>query len=466
MPSQPNIIFGCMKKPLEYLFSALQFNRIVFLLPYSSRLILLLASLLILPQAARADLIRYSWQSTPVTTLSFHFSEPVEFHVFPLKSPDRIVIDIKGGSWPASLALKQPQSPLIQEMRYRNKNDDEMRIVLDVTKPNIPWSIIQKKGSSAESVVVLLTLDRKATHAAASDDFKNKSSQQAADKQREPAQDGGSKRKILDPALYIPIPMNPYKDTQASISTAAAEDTPNASFSNDKHIPIPILKNISALSAESEETTSHHTIPIPRLKPVAPLKVGRSRAPYKPVIVIDPGHGGKDPGAQGRSKSWEKDLTLSYGLSLKKALEKTQKYRVVMTRSSDVFIALDERVNIAHREHGDVFISLHADSHHDPVTHGLSVYTLSENASDQEAARLANTANKEDAISGLDLPIQNEDAADILIDLIQRDTQNNSIRFTELVTSELSKHINPLRNANRSAGFRVVKAPDITSVLI
>ncbi|MBL0318541.1 MAG: N-acetylmuramoyl-L-alanine amidase [Alphaproteobacteria bacterium] len=461
-----------MKKPDISLSLSILFNRLSFNSFRAISLLILLCSFLIFPQWAQADLLRYQWDTSRPSTLTFSFSERVDFHVFSLTNPNRIVIDVKGATWPASLAVDQPNPSFVQSIRYRNKNDHESRIVLDVNTPNLSWTLSNKNNTSTEPFVISMTIKGKELEATTTKHSQSGNAipspqQESQPKKKNPPveYDGNIKE---DPSLYIPIPANPYEELDARSSSAPPppKDAVRAVFSSQHHIPLPVLKNAVTESASNHSSSSGHFIPIPALKPVAPLRVGRARAPYKPVIVIDPGHGGKDPGAQGRSKSWEKNLTLTYGLSLKKALEKTGKYRVVMTRSTDVFVTLGDRVAIAHKEHGDLFIALHADSHNDPLTHGLSVYTLSENASDQEAARLANKANKDDAISGLDLPDQNEDATDILIDLIQRDTQNNSIHFAELITSELSKHISLLRNANRSAGFRVLKAPDIPSVLI
>lgn len=192
------------------------------------------------------------------------------------------------------------------------------------------------------------------------------------------------------------------------------------------------------------------------------------QAPFgKRVVVIDPGHGGIDPGAVGASGIYEKDVTLAAGLKLKEILEATGRYSVVMTRERDVFVPLRERVAVGRNAGGELFISLHADLIRDPNIRGASVYTLSEKASDQETAELAARENKSDVIAGVDLSDQyDEEVAAILITLTQRETMNCSAIFAWLLVPELAKNGKVVRNSHRSAGFRVLKAPDMPSILV
>ena len=187
----------------------------------------------------------------------------------------------------------------------------------------------------------------------------------------------------------------------------------------------------------------------------------------KPLIILDPGHGGIDPGTHGQTGIQEKDLVLSVARTLRKALESTGRYRVQLTRDSDVFIPLRGRVNIARAAHADLFVSLHADSNDRRDIRGASVYTLSEDASDREAATLAEKENMSDVIAGVDLTGENNPVASILIDLAQRDTMNRSVRFAETVLGTLPAvtSIQPL-SPHRAAGFAVLKAPDVPAVLI
>lgn len=198
--------------------------------------------------------------------------------------------------------------------------------------------------------------------------------------------------------------------------------------------------------------------------PAAPAPRGDAG---KRLVVIDAGHGGIDPGTHGRSGIREKDLVLGVARELRKALEATGRYRVQLTRDSDVFIPLRERVNIARVAHADLFVSLHADSNDHPDIRGASVYTLSEDASDREAASLAEKENMSDVIAGVDLAGESSPVASILIDLAQRDTMNRSVRFAERVLTSLPRAtmVRP-SSPHRSAGFAVLKAPDIPAALI
>jgi N-acetylmuramoyl-L-alanine amidase len=186
----------------------------------------------------------------------------------------------------------------------------------------------------------------------------------------------------------------------------------------------------------------------------------------KPLIVIDAGHGGQDPGALGGRKTQEKDFTLSYARALKDGLLRTGRYRVALTRDDDRFIRLGDRVAIARRLKGDIFISLHADSNPKLDAQGLSIYTLSETASDDEAEALAERENKADIIPGINLNGADADVASILIDLTQRETMNKSAELADTVVASLHSKITRLPKTHRFAGFRVLKATDIPSVLV
>jgi N-acetylmuramoyl-L-alanine amidase len=185
------------------------------------------------------------------------------------------------------------------------------------------------------------------------------------------------------------------------------------------------------------------------------------------VIVIDPGHGGIDSGTNGVNGLLERELVLDEGLRVARALRRNPDFTVYMTRDSDVFIPLRERVNVGRAHHADLFISLHADSNPDASVTGLSVYTLSESGSDKEAAALARKENQSDIIAGVDLGGENSAVAPILLDLEQRDTMNKSSRFANMVVSTLGHATDILqRQPHRSAAFVVLKAPDVPSVLI
>lgn len=183
------------------------------------------------------------------------------------------------------------------------------------------------------------------------------------------------------------------------------------------------------------------------------------------IIVIDPGHGGVDPGALG-TRSREKDIVLAFSKELVRQLKATRRYDVYLTRSSDIYIPLRQRVQIARNRNADLFISIHADAIKKKNIRGLSVYTLSEKASDREAAALAKKENQSDIIAGVDFGDQLPEVTNILIDLAQRDTKNASVKFAESLISSARGKTLLLDRTHRFAGFRVLKAPDVPSVLV
>ncbi len=212
------------------------------------------------------------------------------------------------------------------------------------------------------------------------------------------------------------------------------------------------------------------TPPQPGIKPAPPpLTAPKAILPMaqRPLIVLDPGHGGEDPGALGGNNLKEKNITLAMGRDLKRHLEATGRYRVILTRDKDVFIRLSQRVAFARNKGADLFISLHADSINRAGVRGASIYTLSEKASDAETEKLAARENHADLIAGIDLNVEDKDVANILVDLAMRDTMNQSKFFANKTVEQLkSRGIRVLENPHRFAGFAVLKAPDIPSVLI
>ena len=195
--------------------------------------------------------------------------------------------------------------------------------------------------------------------------------------------------------------------------------------------------------------------------PLAAKPMARRR-----TVVLDPGHGGIDPGAIGLSGVYEKDLALDAARLVARQLEASKRYRVVLTRTSDEFVALQDRVARARAADGDLFLSIHADALPDPEMRGASIFTLSEKASDKEAAALAARENKVDLIAGIDLSRHAPEVSSILIDLARRQTNNQSIRLARRLVNDLGQDVRMLNNSHRSAGFAVLKAPDIPSALV
>ena len=178
------------------------------------------------------------------------------------------------------------------------------------------------------------------------------------------------------------------------------------------------------------------------------------------------GHGGQDPGAISPSGDYEKWITLATARALANELKTLRRYKVVLTRDGDRFIRLRDRIAIARSADADIFVSLHADTMPSDTVRGLSVYTLSERASDAEAAALADRENKVDMIGGIKFAGETPEVSNILMDLIRRDTMNDSAHFASLIVDELPQETMLLPRAHRFAGFAVLKAPDVPSVLI
>ena len=228
-----------------------------------------------------------------------------------------------------------------------------------------------------------------------------------------------------------------------------------------------LVIDLRAVSAEEFGLQARLT---PPPKPQQPAPTASPPPPNggKPLIVVDAGHGGVDPGTISASGTREKRLTLLAAIELKRQLEASGHYRVLLTRSNDVFVPLAGRVAIAHNARADLFISLHADSMANKKVRGASVYTLSEKSYDAESAALAARENKSDVLAGIDLVsgAYDADVTDILIDLARRETMEFSAQFSKVLISELGKSTKLLRKTHRFAGFRVLKAPEVPSVLV
>jgi N-acetylmuramoyl-L-alanine amidase len=187
----------------------------------------------------------------------------------------------------------------------------------------------------------------------------------------------------------------------------------------------------------------------------------------RPLVVIDPGHGGHDPGAiSPESGEREKDVTLAIAKAIRDDLIKSGRVRVALTREDDRFLILGERSAIARSIGANLFISIHADSAANTEAGGATIYTLSEVASDREAQLLAQRENKADIIKGINLGRENLQVASILLDLAQRETMDTSAQFARLLKREAASLIPFRPEYHRMAGFVVLKAPDTPSVLL
>ncbi len=280
----------------------------------------------------------------------------------------------------------------------------------------------------------------------------------------------GASRLLLEtkgPVQVIESLMLPEKDGhQPRLVLDLRRAAPSAATRSPAPTPPPVATRPVLAIPENKPDPAPARV-VPAALPTAPPAPPTSRGPEKPLIVIDPGHGGEDPGAIGIGGVYEKNITLAMARALRQQLEASKRYRVMLTRDKDVFIRLRERVGIARDAGADLFISLHADSITSGSVHGLSIYTLSDKASDHEAESLAAKENRSDAIAGLDLSGESDLVASILIDLAQHDTMNHSKRFAKGVLENVRTEVSLLSNKpQRQAGFAVLTAPDVPSALI
>lgn len=224
---------------------------------------------------------------------------------------------------------------------------------------------------------------------------------------------------------------------------------------------------IDLVRTDPENFQKHAVVP----QRAAPPKNAQKTQPQsdpRPVVVIDAGHGGIDAGAVARTGDEEKDVVLAVAKKLRERLVKSGRYRVVMTRDDDVFVPLEERVNIARSHAAALFISIHADSlsRGAGAASGATVYTVSDRASDIEAERLADKENKADLLAGYNLSKQPDDVASILFDLAHRETKNFSALFARTLVGQLKSSTRLHKSPLKSAAFMVLKAPDVPSVLL
>jgi N-acetylmuramoyl-L-alanine amidase len=245
--------------------------------------------------------------------------------------------------------------------------------------------------------------------------------------------------------IAAPTPTSNPNPNPKSVATPAPSPTPKLE---------PIRPNRGAITSPK---------PTPILK-AATVRRAVSPAPQRgrKIVVIDAGHGGHDPGAKG-SEHWEKDINLGAALALKARLERSGDYKVVLTRSSDVFIPLDQRVQIARSANADLFISLHSDSGVNVQTRGASIYTLSDKGSDRAARSMI---NMNDWLVDASLPTQDKAVKQILFDLTQRETKNRSANFAQILLDNIDENIPLLAKSHRDAGFAVLLAPDVPAVLL
>jgi len=389
------------------------------------------------------------------------------YRLFTLVDPPRLVIDLQDADWLVPAGALPSSAGHVQGVRHGLLDDGLTRVVLDLDGPaRVQEAFVL---SPREDRDWRLVIDLTDTTAAA---FRGTAGVERAIQPRRTAPAApdstmsatvGLRPDTVDAVRETEIPplpsilaprgalVPPNRPAVSSALTASDSAPP---------VPPPLIRPSFVqppLASISRSQTPGAFIPVPGHKPTLPRK---------PIIALDPGHGGKDPGAISLNGVYEKDIVLSMGKELRQALIGTGRYRVFMTRESDVSVHLRERVRRARQAEADLFVSIHADAIRNPSVRGLSVYTLSEKASDAEAAALADRENKADIILGMDFSAESPDVTNILIDLAQRETMNRSVRFANTLLTELPQEVRTLNHSRRYAGFAVLKAPDVPSALL
>ncbi len=336
-----------------------------------------------------------------------------QFRVFMLFEPYRMVIDLPNATWNAG-TIDKAHNALISDVRQGTLVKGISRIVFDLKEPALITSafILPQNGDKPNRLVI---------------DYKK-----------------------TDADTFMAHKSKVYGALKVEMHEEITQEDPAPDFS--------VKQIISSLTG----------VPIPPPNSQRPKRKSTPQVKYKkPMIIIDPGHGGTDPGALGPGKIYEKNLVLALAIELKKQLIQSGKYNVKMTRERDVFIRLHDRVKFARKHKGDLFISIHADSIHKSHVSGSSIYTLSKKASDAQTAKLAEKENQADLMGNVDFKVEDEQVAFILGDFLMNDTMNQSKFFANNVVKELKGHgVKTLKTPHRYAGFAVLKAPDIPSILI
>ncbi|MEO0501156.1 MAG: N-acetylmuramoyl-L-alanine amidase [Pseudomonadota bacterium] len=398
-------------------------------------LILIIAAMLTAGPAFAATLVDVDVDDAPGRlTVTVRFDGPfAPPDRFALANPDRLVLDLPGIS---SIGRTLPGAGAVRQVRTAQFDGDTARLVMDL---NAPLAIV---GADMGRTVLVLNL-------APTTDFA--------------ATVGRGRQKLPGPftgPVTGPVTGSVTEVEPASPSAAQAPAAPRAppALRPWPRTPTPAPQEASPETADASAALS------PRKRRPSP----RPRAGGLPVVVVDAGHGGRDPGSPSVDGKREKDATLAIARAIKRELDASGRVRTILTRDDDRYIPHRGRTDIARENNAELFISVHADSFPaKPEVSGATIYTLSETASDKEAARLASRENRAGAINGVDLQSENDDVTSILIDLAQRETMNSSAEFAALLQREMVAAGVPFRSHfHRFAGFLVLKAPDVPAVLL
>jgi len=362
--------------------------------------------------------------------------EAVSYDVFTLEHPDRLVLDLPEVRWAPRGTIEPPPGGLVQRIRHGRFKEGTTRIVVDCARAPAVRDVSLAAAAAGRWRLTVDLADGAARAEASASAAAPPATQSAA-----PEPPPSPAEPLLIGATGLP---------QGDVGPERRPSAASGALTPPTLAP-PTLAPPTATAFAA-----------PRPRPAAP------RRPVVPtwVVAIDPGHGGQDPGAIGPGGVYEKTLTLAAARALREELAELRRYKVVLTRNRDTFVPLRDRIAIARAAGADLFVSLHADKTENPSIRGLSIYTLSERASDAEAAALAEKENKVDLLSGVRLRGESQEVTNILIDLAQRDTMNQSAQMASLLVRELRDETALLPKTHRFAGFAVLKAPDVPSALI
>ena len=403
-------------------------------------------------------------QHNHMTRLVLDLTETVGFKIFTLAGPDRVVIDMPSAYWALEERIFAIGRAGVAQVRFGYFTPETSRLVLDLARPLALQQTRLLAPSAGGAVPHRLVLDfvpvsataflATAKAAAAAPAAQSQDAAPAAQPSESATEAPKTARAArsaepVEPAGEPPKPAPAAPAAPAAQSAKPARETPKPATAAQPAEPM----------AEARITDPAEPVPQPRAKPAV--------KPVRYLIALDPGHGGRDPGATAASGVTEKTVVLTFARELRAALDSSGRYRVVMTRNSDRKISLHRRVDIARDAGADLFLSIHVDRLKDARVRGASVYTLSNEASDVEAAELAARENKADIVADVDLSEgYDEEVAKVLISLVQQNTMNCSAVLAARLLPELGRVAPLINRSHRFADFRVLKAPDIPSVLI
>ena len=344
---------------------------------------------------------------------------PIKASLLLLQSPYRLVIDMPNTSWNVDKLARRGNLQVVPGSAYRfgNPKPEIGRLVIELEKPAAPVRVFTLPSARAGSRFVIDLLDR--------------------------------------------------GKTAFLVASSALEKTPTIDLSDSvtdrtmvKHADRVKMVKPLTMSLPKSRPARHAN------KPVTTTIAAPKPRPRKWIVFIDAGHGGKDPGALGTAGTAEKNITLAAARELASQLHATDKITPILARDEDRFLRLRQRIRLARQNQADLFISLHADSAPRSSARGISVFTLSDKASDKEAAALARQENSADLIGGPDLSAEDPEAAGALVRMFQRESMNQSARFAAVILQQIRDLPGGDKRGHRFAGFAVLKAPDMPSVLV